>query len=194
MKTLQVTRVIVPALVVLMIATAIFTSTIFFVKSVDEQRLIGNNTKTVTVTKISFNSDLWKKIDVKTLLTGILSAAAAIAAVAFTITQYIISNVIQRYTPRILDIYFEKANPASSFVLLVVVVGISTAMLLLLDGLVDYLALIITVIIVEAFLFSLILFARNFELMFRVISPMNFMEDLKDMVIENIKGDNDEQN
>lgn len=194
MKTLQVTRVIVPSLIVLMIAIAIFTSTIFFVKLVDEQRLVGNNTKTVTVTKISFNSDLWKKIDAKTLLTGILSAAAAIAAVAFTITQYIISNVIQKYTPRILDIYFKEANPASSFVLLIIVVGISTTMLLLLDGLIDYVALIITLIIVEAFLFSLILFARNFELMFRVISPLTFMEDLKDMTMENIKGDNNDQN
>lgn len=191
MKTLQVTRVLIPIIVVLMIATAIFTPVLFFIHNSIEQSCVENNMNSVGSKKIPFNYCLWHKMDVETLLTGILTSAAAIVAVAFTITQYTISDIIKRYTPRILDVYTREVNFGESFILLMFVVGLSAASLFLIDALEEWVALVILLIIVEVFLYSLILFAKSFELLFMVMYPITFLTSLKDMTMENIKNNHD---
>lgn len=192
MKSLQVTQVLVPTIVILMIITAIFTPVLFFINNSLEQSCIEANENFVNLKKIPFNYCLWKKIDILTILTGILASAAGIVAVAFTITQYTISNIIQRYTPRILDVYTREVNFGESFIFLMFVVGLSTATLLLIDVLEEWITLTIMLIIVEVFLYSLILFSKSFELLFRVMYPMTFLTSLKTMTMENIKNNHDD--
>jgi len=192
MKSLQVTQVLVPTIVTLMIITAIFTPVLFFINNSLEQSCIEANENFVNLKKIPFNYCLWEKIDISTILTGILASAAGIVAVAFTITQYTISNIIQRYTPRILDVYAREVNFGESFIFLMFVVGLSTATLLLIDALEEWITLTIMLIIVEVFLYSLILFSKSFELLFSVMYPMTFLTSLKTMTMENIKNNHDD--
>ncbi len=203
MNMLRSNLVIKGSLIFLIILTSVVIPISFFelqIIEVVENIEVKNETtginkvenKTSISYDIIFNYELWKNSDFKTFLIGILSSSAAIVAIAFTITQIIVSNVSQKYSPKILDVYFKKANPMSSFVALILTVAGAATLLSIYNSVAPQLIVIFSTVIISGFLISLILFTVNFKMIFRVISPYYFMEDIKDLIMENITGENNE--
>ena len=89
-------------------------------------------------------------------LLGLLTASAAIVAVAFTVTQLLMENASQKYTPKIHEFLLEYVNPNRPFFILIIVIGISASVVLFIDKFEPMIIIIVITIVVEIFLFGLL--------------------------------------
>ncbi len=139
-----------------------------------------------------FNNELWVKTDFSGILLGILAAAAAIVAVAFTVTQLLMENVSQKYTPKIHEFLLEYVNPNRPFFILITVIGICARLVLFIDLLEPAIFLLVISLLVDTFLVGLLLFTQNYYDLFKVINPLSLIDLMSDKVIKNLEGDNNE--
>ena len=139
--------------------------------------------------KTVFDEKLFKKSHFDSVLMGILTASAAIVAISFTITQIIISNISQKYSPKILEIYIQKSSPYVAFVTLILTTSGAASLLFLYHIIMPQLVAVFTPVLMVIFLISLYLFTNNLKLIFHIISPYYIMEDIKEMVLKNMVDD-----
>lgn len=176
-------------LIGLMIIVGIFAILIFYVEQIQITTTQNKTTVSKTILILTFNDKSWNNFVAKELLIGILGAAAVIVAVAFTITQLMISNIGERFTPHALEMYFQKNHHNAPFYYLIMVVASSTILLMTLDNIPSWIECIFITIVVELFLWSLVVFIKNYHDIFRVINPVTFLDYLKDETMKDIRGE-----
>lgn len=132
-----------------------------------------NGTQTIQTIQVQiFNSTAWEKSDSVSLATGILAAAATILTISFVITQWMISEIAKNYNAVVLDSYIKKKVTQFSFYGFVLVT-IGSSVLLLLSGTLDLLKqFILSLVMIDGFMISMILFVLHYFNVFRMINPL----------------------
>jgi len=179
-------QIVTGILIGLMVATAVFTIQSFI--GIKTEQVITTDDSSDIKTTLYFDAEKWKQFDQSSLLMGILTASAAIAAIAFTITQMLISHISEKYSPYVLDVYVKRTNSNVPFLILIFVITSSTILLLISDLIMDSFSLMLILATVEFFIYSLISFVKNFFNVFRAINPLEFMNDMAQIVVENMTG------
>ena len=140
-----------------------------------------------------FNIDLFNKLPITAILSTIAGALAAILAIVFAISQIIISNLSERYSPYILERY--KNDPKTIRTLFGFVTVITLSILLLFVN--AFLPPAISFILLSTLLFGLVysfsLFIKYFHFMFEIINPLEFASILEKETIEHIKNQNEKE-
>lgn len=142
---------------------------------------------------ISFNIGLFNKLPITAILSTIAGALAAILAIVFAISQIIISNLSERYSPYILERY--KNDPKTMRTLFGFVTAITLSILLLFVN--AFLPPTISFMLLSALLFGFVysfsLFIKYFQFMFEIINPLEFASILEKETIEQIKNQNEKE-
>jgi len=173
-----------------MIATVIVFVFNFLVFNIHPTQIIENSvTKNEMQVSVLINQNIWDKFDSKDLLLGILTASAAILAISFTIIQLLVSNFDEKYGGYAKS--FLNVKPNTPFLAMILVIT-SSSIMLFTQSLNELLALILTLAVMEGFIFSLILYARNYYDLFRLMNPLSFIDEIGDTVTQNMRGENNE--
>lgn len=113
--------------------TSIFLLTmvavIFSLKTLFNVQSTTNPSSWLNQYSISFNAELFRELPITAILSTIAGALAAILAIVFAISQIIISNLSERYSPYILERY--KEDPKTMRTLFGFVRVITSSILLL---------------------------------------------------------------
>lgn len=128
---------------------------------------------------ISFNAELFRELPITAILSTIAGALAAILAIVSAISQIIISNLSERYSPYILEIY--KNDPKTMRTLFGFVTVITFSILLLFVNAFIHLTLLFMLLsaLLFGFVYSFSLFIKYFQFMFEIINPLEFASILE---------------
>ena len=142
---------------------------------------------------ISFNIDFFNKLPITAILSTIAGALAAILAIVFAISQIIISNLSERYSPYIFKRY--KNDPKTIRTLFGFITVITLSILLLFVN--AFLPPTVSFMLLSALLFGLVysfsLFINYFNFMFEIINPLEFASILEKYTKEHIKKQNEKE-
>ncbi|MDY6932485.1 MAG: hypothetical protein SVJ22_11300, partial [Halobacteriota archaeon] len=118
---------------------------------------------------------------------------AAILAITFAISQIIISNLSERYSPYILETY--KNDPKTKMVLFgfIIVILASVSLLIINTQISKYYSFLFLLVIFCGFVYSLIIFVDYFNFMFEIINPLEFASILKEVTIQHIEDQEEEE-
>lgn len=119
------------------------------------------------------------------LLVGILSASAAILAITFTLNQIMLSTISQRYSYRIAKLSIQR--PIRAFEAFLLLVAGSAALLLVYDSSPAWLVAYAVLIATSGFFIALWFFARGFVDIMQAMYPPNFIKNVKNKILANIK-------
>lgn len=134
-----------------------------------------------------FNEQKWEKNDYFTLISAILTASGAILAISFFITQMVISNISQNYSINALDRYLKTKHPHYVFSAWIILVAFSAIALFMLNFIPVFSSFIISLIIINGFIISLILFMRQYHDMMKLVNPYDFIDDIKYTTLDYIR-------
>ncbi|MGY5148620.1 MAG: hypothetical protein ACW9W3_00985 [Candidatus Nitrosopumilus sp. bin_68KS] len=134
-----------------------------------------------------FNEQKWENNDFFNVIATILTASGAILAISFFITQMVISNIGQNYSINALDSYLKKKHPHYVFSAWIIIVAFSSLSLFVLNFVPIYTSFIISLVIINGFSISLILFVRQYHDMMKLVNPYDFMDDIMETVFEHIR-------
>jgi len=134
-----------------------------------------------------FNEPKWKENDYFTLTSAILTASGAILAISFFITQMVISNIGQNYSINALDTYLKTKHPHYVFSAWIILVAFSAVTLFILNFISIFSSFIISLIIINGFMISLILFVKQYQNMMKLVNPYDFVDDIKYTILEYIR-------
>lgn len=134
----------------------------------------------------TFDSEAFAAQDTSALLVGVLTASAAILAIWFTINQVVMSNMSQKYSSKLVEPHAKKH--AASFVVFVLIVAGSAALLLAHSSLYPWIAAYLVLALTVCFFVALWLFARDFMRMVRIASPYNFIKDAQEQILAGANG------
>ena len=142
---------------------------------------------------ISFNIDFFNKLPITAILSTIAGALAAILAIVFAISQIIISNLSERYSPYIFERY--KNDPKTIRTLFGFITVITLSILLLFVN--AFLPPTVSFMLLSALLLGLVysfsLFINYFNFMFEIINPLEFASILEKYTKEHIKKQNEKE-
>ncbi len=148
---------------------------------------IDTSTNNVVNYGFSFNYHNWEKIDTSSTILGIITTAAAIVAIGFSINHITFSRVFETYSSRSFRFFFEKKKLFNSFIALILIIIFSTMLLLMIKSLPDPLQFLFLIILVIGFIFSLGLFYVTFHQTFRLLNKFDIIDDLENIVIQEIE-------
>jgi hypothetical protein len=142
---------------------------------------------------ISFNIDLFNKLPITAILSTIAGALAAILAIVFAISQIIISNLSERYSPYILERYKNDPKTMRTLFGFVTVITSSISLLLVNAFLPPTISFMLLSVLLFGFVYSFSLFIKYFYFMFEIINPLKFTSILEKKTVEQIKNQNEEE-
>lgn len=143
------------------------------IQKMENQTMIVNGTKiTQSIQVPAFNSTAWEKSDSVSLSSGILAASATILTISFVITQWMMQDIAKNYNAVVLESYINKKVTQYSFYGFVLVVIISSVLLLLSSTLDSLIQFILSLVMIDGFAASVILFVLHYYNVFRMINPV----------------------
>jgi len=122
-----------------------------------------------------------------TVIAGILTASAAILAITFIITEVVITNISKNYSTHVLDRYLKQATSHGVFYAWILLATFSAIFLFALDISNSVTGFMMALILVDGFIFSLILFVEHYHKMIQVVNPFTLIDVMGDEGIENIE-------
>ena len=128
------------------------------------------------------------EMDTLSIKIGILTASASILAIAFVVTQIIISHASEKYSPFVIDLYWKDWYTKIAFISLIII----TAVCAIFAGIqyttesipIDFL---IVISIIGGFLISLTFFTWHFYQLFKIVNPISLIGQLKILFDKNRK-------
>lgn len=142
---------------------------------------------------ISFNIDLFNNLPITAILSTIAGALAAILAIVFAISQIIISNLSERYSPYILERYKNDPKTMRTLFGFVTVITLSILLLFVNAFLPPTILFLLLSALLFGFVYSFSLFIKYFQFMFEIINPLEFASILEKESIEQIKNQNEKE-
>ena len=142
---------------------------------------------------ISFNDELFNKLPITAILSTIAGALAAILAIVFAISQIIISNLSERYSPYILERYKNDPKTMRTLFGFVTVITLSILLLFVNTFLTPAISFMLLSTLLFGFVYSFSLFIKYFQFMFEIINPLEFASILEKETIEYVKKQNEKE-
>jgi hypothetical protein len=142
---------------------------------------------------ISFNIDLFNNLPITAILSTIAGALAAILAIVFAISQIIISNLSERYSPYILERYKNDPKTMRTLFGFVTVIISSISLLLVNAFLPPTISFMLLSVLLFGFVYSFSLFIKYFYFMFEIINPLKFTSILEKKTVEQITNQNEKE-
>ena len=142
---------------------------------------------------ISFNIDLFNNLPITAILSTAAGALAAILAIVFAISQIIISNLSERYSPYILERYKNDPKTIRTLFGFVTVITLSILLLFVNAFLPPTISFLLLSVLLFGFVYSFSLFIKYFQFMFEIINPLEFAAILEKETIEQIKNQNEKE-
>ncbi|RJS84991.1 MFS transporter [Methanophagales archaeon] len=140
-----------------------------------------------------FNIDLFNKLPITAILSTIAGALAAILAIVFAISQIIISNLSERYSPYILERYKNDPKTMRTLFGFVTVITLSILLLFINAFLPPTISFMLLSALLFGFVYSFSSFIKYFYFMFEIINPLEFASILEKETIEHIKNQNEKE-
>ena len=135
----------------------------------------------------AYDETSWSIQNLYNVIGGILTASAAILAITFIITEVVITNISKRYSPRVLDRYLKQRTSHAVFYAWILMATFSALFLFSLDIATPLSGFIMTLILVNGFVVSLILFVEHYHKMIKVVNPFTLIDIMGNEGIENIR-------
>lgn len=136
---------------------------------------------------IKFNVDLFNKLPITAILSTIAGALAAILAIVFAISQIIISNLLERYSPYILKRYKNDSKTMRTLFGFVMVITFSVLLLFVNAFLPPTISFMLLSALLFGFVVSFYLFIKYFHFMFEIINPLEFASILEKKPLNTLK-------
>lgn len=140
---------------------------------------------------IAVNKYFIQTIDLGQIFIGISTALAAILAIVFAISQLIISNVSDKYTPHILEKYKEDKRIYLTFSIFIVTILIAIFSSIFVKDISNSLKLGILLLTTILFGSCFCFLVSYFDYMFDIINPLKFVEKLKEEINDSVKNINE---
>jgi len=134
---------------------------------------------------ISFNN--FNKLPITAILSTIAGALAAILAIVFAISQIIISNLSERYSPYILEKYEKDPRTTRTLFFFVTVIVSSISLLFVNAYLRPVISFAFLSLLLFLFVYSFHLFIKYFCFLFEIINPLKFASILEKKTLEQIR-------
>lgn len=139
------------------------------------------------------NPEILKQFDFKAILTLIIATLSTILAIVFAVSQFILSNIVDKYSIQIIEKY-EKSPKTRLFAIDIFII-IFTFFLLAtpnLNTIFPFLYMIGITISLYFFIISFIFLNDYIKYMFTIINPSKFADEQKNDVIKAIINQNEE--
>ena len=120
-------------------------------------------------------------------LTSILTASSAILAISFFITQTTISNLWQNYSVGALKEFLQTKHIYQIFFVWIILVVFASVITLLLNFITIFWSFVASIFIMDVFIFSLLLFTKQYYNMISISNPYNFIDTIKASILEHIR-------
>ncbi len=154
---------------------------------------VGNQTLTVEDKIWIFRDDAFGNLTITSILGPIAGASASILAIVFAISNLIVSNISERYSPYVLKIYEEEGFTKKTLYIFASIVGFSVILLFihgLIPSLISFILLMSTI---TGFMVALFLLMDYFFYMFKIVNPLKFGEILKNRTIQVVERQNEKE-
>lgn len=139
--------------------------------------------------------------NVNNMLLAIIGASATILAIVFTLSQFILSNVAKKYSPKVFEEYENNPDSFKLFIFYIIIISVSLFFFLTNDKLtapLEGIYFFVLSFIIFMFIISFILLIRYIEMLFLYVNPFKYgdykesliikdMVEKEDKVRENIK-------
>lgn len=141
----------------------------------------------ITKYEFSFNYNNWKKINMDETMLGVITTAAAIVAISFSINHITFAKVYESGTSRSFKFFFNQQKLFTSLIALILLIIFSTIGLLIIHGIPEPLQFLYLTILVVGFIYSLGLFYISFHRTFRLLNKFDIMDDVENMIIREME-------
>lgn len=141
----------------------------------------------VTKYEFSFNYHNWEKINIGETILGIITTAAAIVAIGFSINHITFAKVYESFSSRSFKFFFEQQKLFNSFIALILLIIFSIIGLLIIPSLLEPLQFLYLTILVVGFIYSLGLFYISFHKTFRILNKFDIIDDVEAMIIRGLE-------
>lgn len=157
------------------------------------QITIGNQTIVRQTYLFVFRDELFENFTMSSVLAPIIGASASVLAIVFAISNLVISNISERYSPYVLRLHEEEGPTKKTLYSFVVVVGFSVILLFLCRLIPPVISFTFFMLNLSGFVFALFLLLEYFSYMFRIINPLKFGDILKNRTLEVVERREDEE-
>lgn len=133
------------------------------------------------------NIELMMQVDFSKILTLIIGSLTTLLAIIFALSQFILSNIVEKYSTQIIEKY-EKSSKNKLFILYIFII-IFSFLLLAIPNLNTYFPLyylIIISLIIYLFIISFVFLVDYISYMFILINPLKFADIQKNDIMEAI--------
>lgn len=166
---------------------------LFEIQMSTREIIIGNQTSTVEDRVLVFDEEAFDDLPISSILGAITGAAASILAIVFAISNLIISNISEKYTPHILDVYEEEAPTKKTLYSFVLVAAFSVVLLFVYQFIPSAVSFILSVTTITGFVIALALLMDYFTYMFKIINPLKFGEVLKNKTLQHVENQDEKE-
>lgn len=177
---------------VLAVIWGVSCASLFGIQTSTREIIIGNQTSIVEDKELVFDEKAFGDLPITSILSAVVGAAASILAIVFAISNLIISNISERYTPHILKVYEEEAPTRRTLLGFVAVAALSTILLLLYQFIPPVVSFVLLVSAITGFVIVLVLLIDYFFYMFKILNPLKFSDVLKHKTFLLVESQNEE--
>ena len=168
-------------------------ASLFEIQTSTREVIIGNQTSIVEDKVLVFNEKAFDDLPITSILSAIVGAAASILAIVFAISNLIVSNISERYTPHILKVYEEEAPTRRTLLSFVLVTALSMILLFLYRFIPSAVSFMLLVSTITGFVITLILLIDYFFYMFKILNPLKFSDVLKNKTLQFVENQSEKE-
>lgn len=154
---------------------------------------VGNQTYFIESKALVFSEEVFGDLPISSILSTIVGAAASILAIVFAISNLIVSNISERYTPHILQVYEEEAPTKRTLLSFVVITAFSMILLFLYQLIPSAISFMLLVSAITGFVTALVFLIDYFFYMFRILNPLRFSDILKNKTLQFVERQNEKE-
>jgi hypothetical protein len=155
--------------------------------------IIDNQTVSVENKVLVFRDDVFGNLTVTSILGPIAGGSASILAIVFAISNLIISNISERYSPYILKIYEEEAPTRRTLYSFVLIAGFSVVLLFIYRLIPSIFSFMFLMLTITGFIVALFLLVDYFFYMFKIINPLKFGDVLKRKTLQFVESQDEKE-
>lgn len=177
----------------LLVGIGLSIRSLFEIHVVINEVVEGNQTIIFENRVLIFDTERFKEIPITTILSVIVGASASILAIVFAISNLIISNISDRYTPLILKSYEQDAPTRRTFYSFVGATFFSLVSLFIYELVPLVISFVLLLSSIFGFAISLVLLIDYFFYMFRIVNPLRFALILKNKTVKQVQNQDERE-
>lgn len=135
----------------------------------------------------TINFEIIKLIDFSKILPIIIASLATLLAIVFALSQFILSNIVDKYSVQIIDKY-EKSSKNRLFIIYILIIVFAFLLLIIPNSDNNIILVLVRILIIYYFIISFVFLIDYINYMFILINPLKFADVQKKDIMMAIIG------